>query len=590
MLGRIQRDGIQPEPPAPRHIRRGSWLAIAAALALLAALWWLVAPSDNSLYAQALKALANAHTIHRTYKAIPSEGQAPQLVIESWCERNVGFRANMPDEISLGNQRHLWTYRKKDNLVFRSDSPNINELIDRELDLKRMLEDLKQLDFQRYPEGDAMAGGRRLTAYLLNHKGNVADPRTNDGKSRGVVLLDPQMRIVRTRQEVQSGGVWVPKVLIELEYDVPVDQALFEPDFGDNVKIVDATAAFDELTDLDKALYREERRGIIFAIHALKRFGNDRVLVVSSVRGSPEILKKYPLKPRSLGIGRYFTDGPATNLNISPQGDGYFRIDLAGVGYQGTDVCWWVLVPRGTNAPSYQAEPGKVMLPLGYTPVLWTDYGKTFIDERGIGQHVMWDALLELPAVPAPPTLDEIALGIYADMRTLGMPFRRLNMGLKPRTNESDIRSPDEVSADEYRAGAARNVSLWYERDLDFQLKGQFTEEMRRQAAGWAGKPTIHVRYNPLADDFTLAEIAKHTSIERLYLDGTRITDNGLRELAPLSNLQELSLNNTSITDVGLAHLAVLKALKSLDLHGTKVTPSGIAELIKAIPALKVNE
>ena len=127
----------------------------------------------------------------------------------------------------------------------------------------------------------------------------------------------------------------------------------------------------------------------------------------------------------------------------------------------------------------------------------------------------------------------------------------------------------------------------WYKSDLDFQLNGQFTEEIQRDAARW-GTPAIGVSYNPLVDDFTLAEIAKRTSIERLYLDGTRITDAGLRELAPLANLSELSLNDTPITDAGLKHLQGLTALEKLYLHDTQVTPAGIAELVKVIPQIEV--
>ncbi len=116
---------------------------------------------------------------------------------------------------------------------------------------------------------------------------------------------------------------------------------------------------------------------------------------------------------------------------------------------------------------------------------------------------------------------------------------------------------------------------------------------MKRQSAKAGGhlvSPAIGVSYSPLVNDFTLAEIAKRTSIERLYLDGTRITDQGLAELAPLKNLHDLSLINTPISDAGLKHLTALAALKELYIHGTQITPAGIAELKNAIPGLKVTD
>jgi len=152
------------------------------------------------------------------------------------------------------------------------------------------------------------------------------------------------------------------------------------------------------------------------------------------------------------------------------------------------------------------------------------------------------------------------------------------------------------VSAAQYRAGTERNVIQWYERDLEFSLNGQFTEEMKRQIQEMNRQinategPSIALDYNPLVDDFTLAEVAKRTSIQRLYLAGTRITDAGLRELAPLVNLHELSLINTPITDAGLKNLQSLTALEKLYVHGTQVTPEGIEELVKAIPQLDVAQ
>ena len=266
-------------------------------------------------------------------------------------------------------------------------------------------------------------------------------------------------------------------------------------------------------------------------------------------------------------LGMYFTDGPAKNLHTSPQGNQYFRIEMASVGSQGIDLCWWVLVPRGTNAPPYEVEPGKVKLPVGYTPVGWTEYGKTFADANGILQHETWDAVVDLPENQSPPSLGEVADSILADMSRLqAIPFRRLFLGVKPGTNVSDLRSPDEIGGAEYRAGAERNVMEWHQRDLAFQLEGQWTEEMKRQSAKAGGhlvSPAIGVSYSPLVNDFTLAEIAKRTSIERLYLDGTRITDQGLAELAPLKNLHDLSLINTPISDAGLKHLTALPRSRS---------------------------
>ncbi len=179
--------------------------------------------------------------------------------------------------------------------------------------------------------------------------------------------------------------------------------------------------------------------------------------------------------------------------------------------------------------------------------------------------------MVDLTEAKDPPSLDDISQSVYADMAALSFaPSRQLFMGETP----GQMRSADTVSAAQYRAGVERYVSLLYQEDLTSALQRVFTD----------------VSYNPLVNDFTLAEIAKHTSIKRLYLDGTKITDNGLSQLAPLKNLHELSLINTPITDAGLAQLASLTTLKELRVHGTNVTAAGVKDLVKAIPGLKVTE
>ncbi len=56
-----------------------------------------------------------------------------------------------------------------------------------------------------------------------------------------------------------------------------------------------------------------------------------------------------------------------------------------------------------------------------------------------------------------------------------------------------------------------------------------------------------------------------------LYLDDTKVTDEGLKELAGLKSLQALVLSETPVTDAGLKALAELKSLQSLDLDVTGI-------------------
>ena len=110
----------------------------------------------------------------------------------------------------------------------------------------------------------------------------------------------------------------------------------------------------------------------------------------------PETLRKYPLTQRMLRFDLYVVDGPAEILQWSPQGSGFFRIDLASVDHQGINVHGQVMVPRGTPPSFFDVAQDKVKFLVGYTPQ--GEFGKqNFTDERGVTHHVTWDVEIDLP-------------------------------------------------------------------------------------------------------------------------------------------------------------------------------------------------
>jgi hypothetical protein len=421
---------------------------------------------------------------------------------------------------------------------------------------------------------------------------SAVDPAFKSGKKRLRILLDDQSRIVRAFMEDRSDDHWVVQLTFHWTYDVPVDGALFQPRFADDVKMVDADAVFDKFVDLESAIHREEQSGIMYAIHHAERFQDGGILVVSSVRGTADTLKKYPLTRRPIGPGLIFAAGPAVNYEGSPQGGGYFRINLAQVSYKGIDVRWWVLVPRDTPPTHFDVAAGKVKLPVGITP--HGDFAKAnFADKDGVIQHLTWDIVLDVPQPQSLPSLTTIANQVYADQIALeAVPFRWLDMGAKD--HEEQIIDPSKTTAAEFSNAVVANVRQWIQSDIEFQLEGQFTIPKdpksyvpKNQAAD---NPAMGFSYNSLVDDATLARVATHVSLKRLYLDGTKITDAGLRHLIGLKELHTLSLAHTAISDMGLKELEGLSALRTLNLLDTHVTAEGVARLKAAIPAVKVKQ
>ena len=196
--------------------------------------------------------------------------------------------------------------------------------------------------------------------------------------------------------------------------------------------------------------------------------------------------------------------------------------------------------------------------------------------------------MLDFPQSDALPTLDAIARQVYADLAVLEViPFKWLDMGVKD--NARQLIEPGKTTAAEYSEAVATHIRLWYERDVEFQLEGQFSPRFAQHHEESEDWPAIGLSYEPTVDDATLARAAKHRSLRRLYLEGTAVTDEGLKQLAELKELRKLNLVHTSITDAGLRQLEGLSALRVLDVQDTKVTAEGIARLQTTIPDLHVK-
>jgi prepilin-type processing-associated H-X9-DG protein len=88
-------------------------------------------------------------------------------------------------------------------------------------------------------------------------------------------------------------------------------------------------------------------------------------------------------------------------------------------------------------------------------------------------------------------------------------------------------------------------------------------------------------RDGPRPDDGCMPPVAHLTGLRHLAMEGTRITDRGMKYLAGLTALEELSLS-PRVTDAGLASLAGLSSLKRLYFPQTgAVTSAGLRHLSK---------
>ena len=81
--------------------------------------------------------------------------------------------------------------------------------------------------------------------------------------------------------------------------------------------------------------------------------------------------------------------------------------------------------------------------------------------------------------------------------------------------------------------------------------------------------------------DAGLADLGRFPNLRRLYLSGLPVSDETLQEIGRLKLLTSLNLANTKVTDAGLVHLAGLKNLTTLSLQGTPISDESLVHLGK---------
>jgi hypothetical protein len=82
---------------------------------------------------------------------------------------------------------------------------------------------------------------------------------------------------------------------------------------------------------------------------------------------------------------------------------------------------------------------------------------------------------------------------------------------------------------------------------------------------------------NSDVDDSTLKYLAGMAKLRELDLNGSKVSDDGLRSIETLPSLETLRLRDTPVTDLGFKRsLCPMARLKQLDLRGTRVSREAI--------------
>lgn len=78
----------------------------------------------------------------------------------------------------------------------------------------------------------------------------------------------------------------------------------------------------------------------------------------------------------------------------------------------------------------------------------------------------------------------------------------------------------------------------------------------------------------------------------QLFAGGTmhpeKFDDDSAARISVLSELKWLVIMNSAVTDAGLRHFAKLKAIERIDLDGSNVTEKGVRDLQRALPGARI--
>ncbi len=93
------------------------------------------------------------------------------------------------------------------------------------------------------------------------------------------------------------------------------------------------------------------------------------------------------------------------------------------------------------------------------------------------------------------------------------------------------------------------------------------------------GLEAIQLQNCPKLTDATLAQLPASRTLTGVVMNGTPISDRGVRELAKFPRLQALWLGDTRITDAAMEPIGQLTSLTTLDLQNTAITDAGFQQL-----------
>lgn len=405
VMRRIDRAGLAParRPGRTRRILMRSSIGIAACVAVGIVAWVVVGTAaPETLYAQAIKAIEQARTVHIVGRELRDAKWVKAM--EAFYERGVGVAEYGYGEgrsfFRIDDGKHCWRKTGSGPLV-RSQSADTLGIVKKAFrSAAKALEG--QQNVTRDPEGDRVIDGVDCRQYVL---------LWSQGRLRTLIWADDADRVRRFEKQRPAGDKWETYRVVEIRYDIPIDRSRFQVKTSPAVTVIDAEKLLAERFSLEKALFEKELMGLIFAVHELQHCDNGMIFVVCSLRPSEAVIRELgPIHSATMGsivYGDFQLDSSWKRVDGKERC--YQPIHLGSLQYDGMDAKWLLLHPLGA-------------WPEGTTTCELSAYVYTRgkLQEKrtqaGLEWYQRFRPLAELTLPPIKLPLKEVIRAIYADV------------------------------------------------------------------------------------------------------------------------------------------------------------------------------
>ena len=298
---------------------------------------------QTSLYAQAMRALQEAQSIHVLGKHF-HDGQW-ETVEDIWFERDVGalgvfWSKSEKTKVIIEDGNSRWVYSPLTNTAIRSSEFG-SQLIDEVAEIVKAFENWEDR-LIRTASGDRPIDNIPCQLYVLYH------PELPD--DRYSFWFDQERRVRQLEHQQKLNEEWQIDQFTKIEYDLPVDTSMFDVNFGPDVTLLDPEKILGQDFDPAKALFSKLiSNRLIFAAHDLKKVQGGFLYLLSSIRPTEDVkreIKSLRAKAKRVVPNYLFFEFLQSSLKVNGKQYPYEHIEISEIVHNGMHIQGVLFIPK----------------------------------------------------------------------------------------------------------------------------------------------------------------------------------------------------------------------------------------------------